>query len=566
MNIELYTALFFEMFAKSGAILLLALLVTRLLRKASAAQRHLIWLSAIVTLLLLPTTRLLTPKWHLEIAPLNRVEASAEAVSFQSPPIAVNQPGETLNKVHSPSWKTPDWSEVMLLGWLAGTLAVLGWRILGTCRLFLLYRASRPLRNKRVQTLADAVLHELEICRRIEIRLSDECCIPMTWGSRCPVILLPGTACGWSDESLHAVLRHEAGHIRRFDHLSRWITQFACALYWPNPLVWFAARRLYISQEQATDDIVLCAGTPTHDYASQLFETAQQVARKSWITRHALAMASPSTLKSRILAIVDKKRNRSSISRRMAVGSFAAVLTSLALCSIAQLIASDYNKNPVKTEPSATSSASGDVEIAVKLIQFDSSKAEDIEKLFSGKFHPGVSKVFIENNLIPILESLKEMKGIDMMAAPMITTKSEKDAKIEVIREFRYPTNWEEDNGKWKPSAFEERNLGIGIKVRPTINRDENIDLEVSLEIMDILGFQEDGKLLPKTEMIDLTPRATPIFSTRTLSSSATFKSGQTMMMAFSDSIETGEGKNGQTTPPVRNLLILTTAKVIGFE
>jgi hypothetical protein len=38
------------------------------------------------------------------------------------------------------------------------------------------------------------------------------------------------------------------------------------------------------------------------------------------------------------------------------------------------------------------------------------------------------------------------------------------------------------------------------------------------------------------------------------------------MMMAFSDSIETGEGKNGQTTPPVRNLLILTTAKVIGFE
>ena len=75
MNIELYTALFFEMLAKSGLILLLALLVTRLLRKASAAQRHLIWLSAIVTLLLMPTTRLLTPKWHLEIAPLNRVTA-----------------------------------------------------------------------------------------------------------------------------------------------------------------------------------------------------------------------------------------------------------------------------------------------------------------------------------------------------------------------------------------------------------------------------------------------------------------------------------------------------------
>ena len=115
-------------------------------------------------------------------------------------------------------------------------------------------------------------------------------------------------------------------------------------------------------------------------------------------------------VKSRILAIVDKKRNRSSISGRMAVGSFAAVLTSLALCSIAQLIASDSNKNPVKTEPSATSSASGDVEIAVKLIQFDSSKAEDIEKLFSEKFHPGVSKVFIEQNLIPILEVLRHFQ------------------------------------------------------------------------------------------------------------------------------------------------------------
>src|SRR5262249_36021872 len=47
-----------------------------------------------------------------------------------------------------------------------------------------------------------------------------------------------------------------------------------CAVYWFNPLVWFAAWRLRVERELACDDHVLEAGAKASDYASHLVEIA----------------------------------------------------------------------------------------------------------------------------------------------------------------------------------------------------------------------------------------------------------------------------------------------------
>ena len=82
-------------------------------------------------------------------------------------------------------------------------------------------------------------------------------CGPMTWGLRHPVVLLPMRAALWPRERLEAVLLHEFAHVRRGDAFARTVSRIACALYWPNPLVWQAARRLRDEAEIAADDAVL---------------------------------------------------------------------------------------------------------------------------------------------------------------------------------------------------------------------------------------------------------------------------------------------------------------------
>ena len=75
--------------------------------------------------------------------------------------------------------------------------------------------------------------------------------------------MLPVAAQDWSDEQLRSVLLHELAHIKRRDVLGQLLAQFACALHWFNPLVWFAAWRLHVERERACDDLVLAKRRPS---------------------------------------------------------------------------------------------------------------------------------------------------------------------------------------------------------------------------------------------------------------------------------------------------------------
>ena len=101
----------------------------------------------------------------------------------------------------------------------------------------------------------------------------------MTWGLLRPVIVLPAEAGGWpASERRHALL-HERSHVDRGDWAIQLMTRLVCAVYWFHPLVWLAARRLFLEAERACDDRVLLAGARSTDYAKQLLQLARGFAK-----------------------------------------------------------------------------------------------------------------------------------------------------------------------------------------------------------------------------------------------------------------------------------------------
>ena len=77
----------------------------------------------------------------------------------------------------------------------------------------------------------------------------------MTYGTRRPTLVLPASADAWTDDRRRAVLLHELAHVARRDCFVQRLTSLACALYWPHPGVWWAARRLRTERELACDDL-----------------------------------------------------------------------------------------------------------------------------------------------------------------------------------------------------------------------------------------------------------------------------------------------------------------------
>ena len=98
------------------------------------------------------------------------------------------------------------------------------------------------------------------------------------------------------------------------------------------------------------------------------------------------------------------------------------------------------------------------------------------------------------------------------------------------MRELRYPTEFnpsKDEPGKFVPTAFESRNIGVTLEIEGSIH-DNQIDLEITPKIVSFLGFIDYGGhnaaalasgLHPKAEVLKRRLMAggiwQPIFSTQ---------------------------------------------------
>jgi len=123
---------------------------------------------------------------------------------------------------------------------------------------------------------------------------------------------MPEAAAQWHWARIRAVLLHELAHIKRNDLHIQSLAQLVCAVYWFNPLIWFAAHQLRLERERACDDCVLMDGTSGADYATHLFEIARAGSTPT-STPFAIGLAvHRSQLEQRLAAILNPKTPRHS--------------------------------------------------------------------------------------------------------------------------------------------------------------------------------------------------------------------------------------------------------------
>jgi TonB family protein len=158
------------------------------------------------------------------------------------------------------------------------------------------------------------------------VRVSSRIQTPMTWGVFRPVILVPEYVEDWSAEQRDMVIRHERAHIERRDWLWQGFAQVMTAVFWFHPLVWLALVQIRKEAEHAADDATLATGVQAPDYADRLLAVARQLSGPSTIA--GVAMVRRPALTSRIAAILDTARTRSSAGSGARIG---VVLAALAL-------------------------------------------------------------------------------------------------------------------------------------------------------------------------------------------------------------------------------------------
>ncbi len=172
--------------------------------------------------------------------------------------------------------------------------------------------------------------------------------------------------------------------------------------------------------------------------------------------------------------------------------------------------------------------------------------------------------VFTNPQFQVVIRALSQSKGVDLVSSPKVTTKSGQRATIQIVREFRYPTEYDlpqvsATTGSTfqpviptTPTAFDTKPVGITLEVEPTVGPDGfTIDLTLSPRVVEFDGFINYGSpinatvaavLLDSTTLARiLSPSYTfvatenvinqPVFSTREVTTDVTVYDGQTVVL-----------------------------------
>jgi beta-lactamase regulating signal transducer with metallopeptidase domain len=219
--------------------------------------------------------------------------------------------------------------------WLAGVLVYGARRAAAHRRVARLARRARPTNCRRLLRSFDDRVRAARPRSPVALRIADSIGSPAVFGVLRPVVLLPAAAERWSDADARAVLAHELGHVARADGLTNLVADVARAVYWCNPALAFAVRRLRAESEHACDDRALDGGADAASYARLLVAVARAARSGRALASAASAMARPCTeLESRLVSVLDARRRREPLR-----GSSLAIAATVAAALAAPLAA-----------------------------------------------------------------------------------------------------------------------------------------------------------------------------------------------------------------------------------
>lgn len=391
---------------KLTLVLMCGLLISATSRGLSSSVRHLILYAALVSGALLPLAMWMSPNWNVPVLPREfstalssasdprlgakpglagdpgsaagsrRSNALSSSIAFVDGGVTAVSALHTAAPVDAPAVQSSaragdvvaPLSTVARAGrgvlpllpllWAMGFAAVLAWLIIGHIGLRRIAARSWPLDSEDWKRILEEERTYAGVAKPVILRSSSAISTPLTFGVRAPVVLLPEDALEWPEAHGRIVLRHELAHIARGDALTQLAAGLVCAAYWFHPLAWVTERRLRAECERACDDNVVSLGTPAVEYAAHLLEVARSARAFGAAGFLSVAMARPSQLEGRLLAVLSESRRRVRLSRRARPA--ATILSALLLLPLAAFRAVPSTDARMSGEESLQSIRSGE--------------------------------------------------------------------------------------------------------------------------------------------------------------------------------------------------------------
>jgi beta-lactamase regulating signal transducer with metallopeptidase domain len=348
-----FAAVLCDLLVKSVILIAFAALVTACLNKASASLRHIIWVAVFVCLIAMPVLSAYVPRhqvdgWPQVVGQTNETSHTAVTTFVVEDTHRVltetgsNEPYHTPASSLATAVSTPAAASTaphasvlaVLLSaiWLVGALATACHVIVGNFRIRAIASFGQPIPEMDLDVIVSArraflsitVLHGAPHTKGLS---------PMTWGVLRPVVLMHFGAEECPLHRRRSALTHEFAHILRRDWLWQIIAAIATSVYWVNPLVHWAAKRMIDESERACDDLVINQGVTAVDYAQDLLETARLL-RKQPATG-AVSMARKPQIEWRLRFLLSKSiDHRPAGLRAIAVALLGALFIILPLSAV----------------------------------------------------------------------------------------------------------------------------------------------------------------------------------------------------------------------------------------
>lgn len=191
---------------------------------------------------------------------------------------------------------------------------------------------------------------KLDIRRPIALRHSNLISSPLTLGYLHPVILLPKVVEETAGREMReAILTHETTHVARGDYLIHLGWSVCKCLYWWNPLIWLATRRVAMLREIVCDGFCVTVLNNREGYIQALLEIGKRIvnSRNSAIV---VTMAGTTDLAARLRGI-ESHHVQSHLARRSIRRGFSLVAV---LCVMIVGIATAAQQSPSAQAASAS--------------------------------------------------------------------------------------------------------------------------------------------------------------------------------------------------------------------
>ncbi len=315
---------------QSTLFVIVAALLTLLLRKNQARVRHGLWFAASVKFLV-PFSLLMSLGSHLAVrhGPV-RMQTTLYAAAEQASQPFTQHAVTAVSMAAAPRLLSL-LPEILALIWFCGFAAALGRWAMGWRRVLLAKRAALSVTNGReVDALRD-LERTANVRSPIPFLLSHDSMEPGIFGIVRPALIWPaGISAHLDDAHLKAILAHELWHVRRRDNLAAALHMLVEALFWFYPLVWWLGSRLIEERERACDEAVLQLNNEPEVYAESILKACEFCVESPL---SCVSGVTSSDLKRRIVRIMTQQlAERLTLGRKLILASFATAAIALPIC------------------------------------------------------------------------------------------------------------------------------------------------------------------------------------------------------------------------------------------